>query len=97
MYTLYYAKDLDMYLAFTVRDRMSDISELAMYWSYNGKDLEEAVGERENFKAYSHNLGIAKDEKGHISTKEPQTIGYAYGKEWGSWSLVLQDFTIIVE
>lgn len=93
-YDVVYAENLNTYVAFSIRDRMNESSYLVMFTSPNGKEFKEVGSVKENIMDYAHNMGIAKDETGHIRTDETLTIGYAYGKEWGSWSMILQDIHI---
>lgn len=89
-YDVVYDDNLDTFLAFSIFDRMKESSQLIMFESLDGREFKEADYTKTNIKDYSHNMGIAKSESGHINSDEPQLIGYAYGKEWGSWPLILQ-------
>lgn len=93
-YDVVYAKDCKEYVAFSIRDRMLDSSYLVMYTSENGKDFVEVASVKNNIKDFAHNMGIAKNELGHIDLLGNQIIGYAYGKEWGSWPMLLQNLKI---
>ena len=89
-----YAEDLDLFLAFAIRNRMSTASTLTLCMSKDGTEFELADRTDEGIKEYAHNVGISKDIHGHINTKEEQTIGYAYGKNWGRWSARVQNIRI---
>ena len=89
-----YDSNLKTYLAFTVDGRLLEGSKLVVYSSANGKDFQEIASSEEILEDYSHNLGIAKDEKGRIDTSNPLLLGYAYGKDWGRWNTKFQYFTL---
>lgn len=93
-YDVVYAKDLDNFLAFSIGNRMMSSSYLTMFWSLDGSRFAKAGDVKSGIPNYAHNLGIIKDEKGHIDTSDTQTIGYAYGPEWGAWPMVLQDIRL---
>ncbi len=90
-----YDEHSDRFLGFSIKDRMSGSSQLVLYRSTDGvSGFIEADDDASYIEAYAHNLGIAKDEKGHISSADRQLIGYAYGRSWGRWSLKFQQFDI---
>ncbi|MDO4197836.1 MAG: hypothetical protein Q4D13_02450 [Erysipelotrichaceae bacterium] len=93
-YDIVYDENLKTYIAFTIKDRMSEISSLEILTSSNGKNFEKVCTVKGNIMDYAHNMGIMKDESGHINSSDTLTIGYAYGKNWGSWSMILQDINI---
>lgn len=90
----FYADDYKMFMAFTIEDRMSDSSELAVYISGNGQHFERCDSTKKFIEDYAHNLGIAKSPDGHQTTDKEVLIGYAYGKRWGRWNTRFQHITI---
>lgn len=93
-YDVVYAEDLDNFLAFSIGDRMAETSYLKVLWSAYGKDFVTAAEVKAGIPNFAHNLGIIKDEHGHIDTRQMQTIGYAYGPEWGAWPMILQNIKL---
>lgn len=93
-YDVVYAEDLDNFLAFSIGDRMCESSYLKVFWSYSGYEFSTAAESKAGIPNFAHNLGIIRDEKGHINTSEMQTIGYAYGAEWGAWPMILQEIKL---
>lgn len=90
-----YDETQERFMAFAVKNRMSESSEIAMYVSRNGKEeFEEVTDTKTYVSSYAHNMGIAKDEQGHIKSDETQLIGYAFGPRWGRWSTRFQDMDI---
>ncbi len=89
-----YDEKEDLFFAFTIRNRLMEESSLAVYKSDNGKDFEEIACVKDKIEDYAHNLGVAKSAEGWIDSSKEQLIGYAYGKNWGRWSLKMQDFVI---
>ena len=91
-----YAQDLDLFLAFSIDDRMSESSQVIVYKSPDGRDTFEKMDTTKKYiDDYAHNLGISKDAYGHIDTSRPVLIGYAFGKRWGHWSTRFQYMNIV--
>ena len=64
---------------------MTENSKISVYTSKDGKDFKEVakIDSEEN----SHNIGISKNKVGHINSKNGFILGYAYGPQWGTWSM----------
>ena len=92
-----YNEDRDMFYAFTIDQRLLEDSRLTVYESENGKDFTEIASIKDGIEDYAHNLGVAKDEEGHIQSSEELLIGYAYGKDWGRWNTKFQHFSLTFE
>ena len=93
-----YDDNTKRFMAFAIKNRMSESSEVIMYQSRNG--MEEFVEEcdaKTNVADYAHNMGIAKDRQGHIDSSDTQLIGYAFGPSWGRWSTKFQHMEIFYE
>ncbi|MDO4197837.1 MAG: hypothetical protein Q4D13_02455 [Erysipelotrichaceae bacterium] len=93
-YDIVYDENLKTFFAFTIKDRMSASSCLEVLASNNGRDFVRVAYIKGNIMNYSHNMGIMKDEYGHINSAETLMIGYAFGESWGAWPLILQDMDI---
>ena len=89
-----YDDNLDCFFAFSISGRLMEGSLLDVYSSINGKDFRQITTVKDNIKDYAHNLGVSKDEQGHIDSDEPLLLGYAYGKTWGKWNTLFQWFKI---
>lgn len=89
-----YDENLELFLAFSINNRMSEDSELVMFVSANGKDFSEVFTSRENMEEFAHNMGVAKSLEGHVDTSNQILIGYAYGENWGRWNISLQKIKI---
>ena len=81
-------------MAFTVENRMSEASELALYVSQNGLDFERSDSTQRLIEDYAHNMGVAKDKSGHQKGEKDFLVGYAYGKRWGRWNAKFQHLSI---
>ncbi len=91
---VFYADDLKMFLAFSIENRMSEGSGIALYASGNGQQFEYCDVTNQNIENYAHNMGIAKDREGHQKTDRELLAGYAYGRYWGRWNLKFQKVTV---
>ena len=85
---------LGVYFGFSVYQRMAINSCLIMYVSKDGKSFEEADTTKDMIENYSHNVGVAKNMYGHISSDEPILVGYAFGERWGRWDTRFQYINI---
>ena len=84
---VFYADDYKLFMAFSIENRMSEGSQMAVYVSANGRQFERFDATDEYIEDYAHNMGIAKDRYGHQKTDKEILAGYAYGKRWGRWDL----------
>ena len=89
-----YSKDLDTFLAFSIEYRMSESSRVIIYESKTGTDFVKKDTTKTNVENYAHNLGVSKDEQGHINVKDELVIGYGYGRGWGKWSAKFHNLKI---
>ena len=89
-----YDDNLNTFLAFTIYGRLTEGSQLNIYASSNGKWFEEAGSVKENIENFAHNLGVARNNDGHINSDEDILIGYAYGENWGRWKTKIQTINI---
>lgn len=85
-----YVEEEDVFLAFSIENRMSDASRLTMYQSKDGAIFNKVGHTKSNINPFAHNMGISKDESGHIRLDDDHIVGYAYGPSWGRWSMVFQ-------
>ena len=93
-FDVFYADDYKLFMAFTVENRMSEASELALYVSQNGLDFERSDSTQRLIEDYAHNMGVAKDKSGHQKGEKDFLVGYAYGKRWGRWNAKFQHLSI---
>ena len=93
-FDVFYADDYKLFMAFTVENRMSEASELALYVSQNGLDFERSDSTQRLIEDYAHNMGIAKNKSGHQNSEKDILVGYAYGKRWGRWNAKFQHLNI---
>ena len=89
-----YADDYQVFMAFSIENRMSQGSEVAVYISDNGNHFEKADSTKRYIEDYAHNMGIAKSKEGHLSCEDELLIGYAYGKRWGRWDAKFQKMEV---
>ena len=89
-----YVEDLDVFLAFSIEYRMTEISRIIVYLSEDGTDFRMADHTKTNVMNYAHNLGISKHLDGHITSEEKLLAGYGYGRGWGHWSLKIQELDL---
>ena len=92
---VFYADDYKVFMAFSIENRMSESSEMAIYVSANGQEFEHCDSTKTYIEDYAHNMGIAKGPDGHQRADEPVLAGYAYGKRWGRWNAKFQHISII--
>ena len=91
---VFYADDEDLFMAFSIENRMSQSSKIALYVSENGKIFTKHDATKEDVEPYSHNIGIAKGKDGHQSSDKDLLCGYAYGRRWGRWNAKVQYLNI---
>ena len=91
---VFYADDLDLFVAVAVEDRMAQSSKLALYTSTNGLYFKKCDATKTMIEDYAHNAGIAKSKEGHQNTENSVLAGYAYGKNWGRWNVKFQHVKI---
>ena len=89
-----YSEDLDTFLAFSIEFRMGESSRIIMYESKTGTDFVMKDTTKTNVENYAHNLGISKNEMGHIDVDDNLIVGYGYGRNWGKWSAKFQHLKI---
>jgi len=89
-----YDVNLDTFIGVAIEMRMSDSSRIIVYESKDGKNFNSIETTKSNTYDYAHNIGMAKDKNGYIDTNEDIVIGYAFGKEWGRWSAIIQRLSI---
>lgn len=65
-----------------------------MYGSTNGKEFIKIDSTKDYIEDYAHNVGIAKSPEGHINIENELLVDYAFGKDWGKWSLKMQNIVI---
>ncbi len=82
------------FLAFSIDGRMMENSSLCFYTSENGKEFKEVAHAKDYIEDYANNLGVAKGPDGHQTSDKDILFGYAYGKNWGRWSLKMQKMRI---
>ena len=93
-----YDENLDRFMAFSMKNYLSEASSLVMFVSGNGETLfTEAADTKRQIRDYAHSIGIAKSVSGHIDSSKEQLVGYAYGPNWGRWSTVFQKIAITHE
>lgn len=91
---VFYADDYKVFMAFSIENRMSESSEMAIYVSTNGQEFEHCDSTKKYIEDYAHNMGIAKGPDGHQRADRPILAGYAYGKRWGRWNAKFQHINI---
>ena len=91
---VFYDEKLDLFLGFSIFQRMSDKSRLIMYYSYNGKEFIKADSNKDYIEDFAHNMGISKGPDGHADSEETLLIGYAYGENWGRWDCKFQHIQV---
>ena len=91
-----YLEDTNMFLAFSIGNRMQNNSRVLVYSSLDGKVFFPYTSLKENVKDNAHNLGISKNLDGHIDLEDDLCIIYAYSNEniWGKWKTLLQKISI---
>lgn len=94
-----YVEDIDRFMAFSVESRFNEDSGIAVYQSKDGLEFEKVDVVRENIHPYAHNMGISKDEKGHVKTTDELILGYAYARGssryyWGRWNTMFHKVRI---
>ncbi|MBQ0035694.1 MAG: hypothetical protein KBT35_02120 [Firmicutes bacterium] len=73
-----YLEDYDVYLAFSIGNRMSSDSYLLVMYSLDGREFEILDEIADSFESNAHNLGISKHKDGHITLDDDLYISYAY-------------------
>ena len=91
---VFYADDYKLFMAFSIENRMAEGSKIAVYASVNGRQFTYFDSCDDYIEDYAHNMGIAKDRKGHQDTDKEILTGYAYGRGWGRWNSKFQHITI---
>lgn len=91
-----YVEDEDLFLAFSIENRMTEYSKLMLFQSKDGKSFDVVDSSKSNMMNYAHNMGVAKDLQGHLKIDDDNLIGYAYGGYWGRWSLMMQRISLSV-
>ena len=91
---VFFADDYKMFMAFSIENRMSEGSKMAVYVSANGREFERYDSTKDFIEDYAHNMGIAKDRQGHQRTDKEILAGYAYGRRWGRWNTKFLNISI---
>lgn len=91
-----YVEEEDLFLAFSIENRMTEQSRLILFQSKDGKSFDVVDSSKSNMMNYAHNMGVAKDLQGHLKIDDDNLIGYAYGGYWGRWSLMMQRISLSV-
>ncbi|MBQ6334507.1 MAG: hypothetical protein IJI46_05525 [Erysipelotrichaceae bacterium] len=91
---VFYEDELELFMGFSIENKMSEGSRVALYVSKNGMLFEKYDDSDTYIEDYAHSMGIAKDEQGHQSIEDPLLFGYAYGKGWGRWNMKFQYLSI---
>ena len=89
-----YVEDLELFLAFAIKDSNGKESTLKILESMDGDNFVEVNYNDYDIEKYAHSLGIEKDKNGHVKSGEEILIGYAYGPDWAEWSTKLQTIKI---
>ena len=92
-----YVEEYDMFLAFAIEYRLSSMSKIVVYESYDGFNFNKATTVEENVVKYAHNIGISKRLDGSIDLNDDLYISYAYDKgdyTWGKWYTYFQPIEI---
>ncbi len=92
-----YDEKLDTFFAFAIKYQMSNVSEVTLYESKDGKNFVEMDSKKKGTERYAHSIGVSKSKEGHINSDDELIIGYAYGEEWGKWSTRIQTIKIVEE
>lgn len=91
-----YFEEYGKFIAVTTDKRLTPDSYLAFYESNDGISFSLSSICKKNVYYYCHNSGIAGSPDGHIRAGQKQLVGYAYGKEWGTWNTRLQEIEISI-
>ena len=88
-----YLEPFDIFAAFSISNRFSEYSGIAVYESEDGISFKQTDVVRGGISQFAHNMGISKRKDGHINSNDNLFVGYAYGtstKSWGKWSTRFQ-------
>ena len=91
-----YYKDKNVYLAFSIGNRMLDNSSLLIHYSFDGKQFHYLDEYKDIVVEYAHNMGISKHKNGCISDDDNINIAYAYSNDnkWGRWKTYIQNISL---
>lgn len=96
-----YVEDYGKFLAFSVYNRFSTNSGIAIFESNDGISFEKVAIIRTGISQFSHNMGISKRPNGHIQMDDSVClIGYAYASGgsgsgyWGKWATRFQSIKL---
>lgn len=96
-----YVEECDMFIAISVAFRFTEASQVVVYNSYDGINFEEIDMIDRHLTKYAHNIGISKNELGHIDRDDKLYISYAYGydnySKWGRWATRFQEIRLSKE
>ncbi len=92
---VFYCEEKDLFMGFSIENKMSEGSQIAIYASENGKLFEKYDSTSTYVEDYAHSIGVAKDRGGHQLFDHDILCGYAYGRGWGRWNCKFQYLNII--
>ena len=92
-----FVKDYNKWVAVGCNDVRTENSCITVYQSNDGISFTEVNEIRTNVMTGCHNIGIAKDLRGHIDPEDGTYVCYAYAGTngaWGHWSTRIQPLNL---